>query len=317
MIAPSSEKRKPRVAAIDDDPSMLRLVSLALADDYEVTVYGDPRTALEAFRDGQIPDIVVSDVMMPQMSGFDLHQQARELPQMRSVPFVFLSAMSDRAHQRQGMSQGADDYITKPFRAGELRDALRTRLERTGHLRDGAADGAVLEIASLDGLSFTFQGRRLQWEARKAALLVIYLLEHDRSAPLRELLTALWSEPVQDNTVRVLINRARRMLDGVAEIRVQDEVAWLELNHPFTWDARNFEHSAGSALSAGDPGRIEAAIMLYAGEFLPDLDSPWLDMQRAHYENLYLALLNAAVAKAETAADTEAARARLQAFYGY
>src|SRR5690554_6603236 len=98
-MASASDNRKPRVAAIDDDPSMLRLVSLALSGTYEVTEYSDPRSALEAFQAGDIPDIVVSDVMMPQMVGFDLHERARDLPQMRSVPFVFLSAMSDRVHQ--------------------------------------------------------------------------------------------------------------------------------------------------------------------------------------------------------------------------
>lgn len=315
-MASSSDNRKSRVAAIDDDPSMLRLVSLALSGNYEVTEYSDPRTALEAFQAGEIPDIVVSDVMMPQMVGFDLHERARALPQMRSVPFVFLSAMSDRVHQRRGMSQGADDYITKPFRADELRDAVAVRLERSGSLRDANDADAALEIVSLGGLGLSFQGRRLQWEAHKAALLLLYLLQNERQAPLRDLLGALWSEPVQANTVRVLINRARRMLEGVGEIQVQDEAAHLHIAHAISWDARNFEDAAVSALAASEPVRTEAALKLYVGDFVPDLDSPWLDTQRAHYENLYLALLDAAVETAETEADADAARARLEAWYG-
>ncbi len=315
-MASASDNRKPRVAAIDDDPSMLRLVSLALSGTYEVTEYSDPRSALEAFQAGDIPDIVVSDVMMPQMVGFDLHERARALPQMRSVPFVFLSAMSDRVHQRRGMSQGADDYITKPFRADELRDAVRVRLERTGNLRDSGDIEAAVEIVSLGGLGISFQGRRLQWEAHKAALLLLYLLQNERSAPLRDLQPAMWSEPVQSNTIRVLINRARRMLEGVGEIHVKDEMAHLDIPHAISWDARAFEDAAVSALAATDPLRTEAALKLYAGEFVPDMDSPWLDTQRAHYENLYLALLDAAIETAETDADADAARARLEAWYG-
>ncbi len=309
----SSGNGKPRVAAIDDDFGTLRLVSLALSQDFEVTEYNDPRSALEAFEAGEIPDLVVSDVMMPQMVGFDLHERARTLPQMRSVPFLFLSAMSDRVHQRRGMSQGADDYITKPFRADELRDAVSTRLQRAGSLREH--DSRTLEIASLGGMNLSFGGKRLQWEAKNAALLLLYLLQSGRAVPLRELLDVLWSEPVQANTVRVLINRARRMLEGVGEIRVQDEVAYLELEHAVNWDARMFEDAAVSAISRSDAVKVESALQLYTGEFLPDFDAPWVDEQRGHFENLYLALLDTAVEVAGSEAEAEAARARLEAWY--
>ena len=304
---------KPRVVAIDDDHGTLRLVSLALSPDYEVTEFSDPRSALESFESGEIPDLVISDVMMPQMVGFDLHERARLLPQMRSVPFLFLSAMSDRVHQRRGMSQGADDYITKPFRPEELRDAVSIRLKRADALR---GSDTVLEVASLGGLSLSFGGRRLQWEARKAVLLLLHLLQAGRMVALRDLQTELWTESVQANTVRVLINRARRMLDGVAEIRVHDEAAFLELDHPVQWDARSFEDAAMSAIAHSDPLRVEAALKLYTGEFLPDFDAPWVDEQRAHFENLFMELLEAAVEAAPGEAEAAAARARLEAWYG-
>lgn len=313
VVVAGSKTRKPRVAAIDDDHGTLRLISLALGDDYEVIEYSDPRSALDAFEAGDIPDLVVSDVMMPQMVGFDLHERARLLPQMRSVPFLFLSAMSDRVHQRRGMSQGADDYITKPFRPDELRDAVRARLARADSLR---GSDEVLEIASLGGLGLSFGGRRLQWEARKAVLLLLYLLQAGRLVALRDLLNGLWRERVQDNTVRVLINRTRRMLAGIAEIRVEDETAILDLEHPVAWDARTFEDSAMSAIANADPVRVEAALTLYTGEFLPDSDAPWAEEQRAHYENLYLALLDAAVELAESDTAKELAQARLEAWYG-
>ncbi len=304
---------KTRIAAIDDDHGILRLVSLALEPEFEVIEYSDPRTALEAFENGEIPDLVVSDVMMPQMVGFDLHERARLLPQMRSVPFLFLSAMSDRIHQRRAMSQGADDYITKPFRPEELRDAVNIRLKRASTLRKG---DSILEIASLGGLSLSFGGRRLQWEAHNAVTLLLYLLQVGRMIALRDVQTGLWSDNVQPNTVRVLINRARRMLDGIAEIRVQDETAYLDLDHPVSWDARSFEDAALSAMANSDPLRVESALKLYPGEFLPDYDSPWVDGQRAHYENLYLGLLDAAVELAGTESDAASARARLEAWYG-
>lgn len=133
---------------------------------------------------------------------------------------------------------------------------------------------------------------------------------------LRDLLGNLWSEPVQDNTIRVLINRARRMLDGIADIVVRDEMAFLELDHPVDWDARTFEDAAVAALPTLDPVRIEAAIRLYSGDFLPDFDAPWVDSERAQLEDVYLALLEAAVEAASGEAEAERARARLEAWYG-
>ncbi len=77
-----------------------------------------------------LPDLVVSDWLMPSMDGQDLLEQLREHPPTQNTPFIFLTARSTRKNQREGMMTGADDYLTKPFSADELLTAIASRLER-------------------------------------------------------------------------------------------------------------------------------------------------------------------------------------------
>lgn len=76
------------------------------------------------------PDLVISDVNMPRMNGFELLDRVRSHPQLMLTPFVLLTSLQERKDMRMGMRMGADDYITKPFQSGELRDAVQAQLDR-------------------------------------------------------------------------------------------------------------------------------------------------------------------------------------------
>ncbi|MGI0487403.1 response regulator [Pantanalinema rosaneae CENA516] len=77
-----------------------------------------------------LPDLIICDVMMPEMDGFDVLQRLRQTVTTKMIPFIFLSARSERQDFRQGMELGADDYLTKPFTRAELLQAITTRLNR-------------------------------------------------------------------------------------------------------------------------------------------------------------------------------------------
>jgi DNA-binding response OmpR family regulator/anti-sigma regulatory factor (Ser/Thr protein kinase) len=85
------------------------------------------------------PDIIFCDIGLPGMDGFQVLTAIRALPSGRDVPFVFLTARSDRSDQRRGMGLGADDYITKPFTEREILDAIQARVHRQQPLRDRLA----------------------------------------------------------------------------------------------------------------------------------------------------------------------------------
>lgn len=76
------------------------------------------------------PDIILCDVMMPELDGHEVLSALRQEPETALTPFVFLTALADKGDIRQGMKLGADDYITKPFVCGEVIDAINTRLQR-------------------------------------------------------------------------------------------------------------------------------------------------------------------------------------------
>jgi DNA-binding response OmpR family regulator len=127
---PDGGERAPLLLAVDDDEAVLALVASVLAA-YRVVTFARPDEALAALRGGLRPSLILSDVQMPGMSGFELHVELRRLAPLRSVPFLYLTALDRRDDVRRGMELGADDYLTKPFHPDELREAVRVRLERS------------------------------------------------------------------------------------------------------------------------------------------------------------------------------------------
>lgn len=82
-----------------------------------------------------VPDLIISDIMMPEMDGYDVLQNLANDKRTRDIPFIFLSSMAARAEIRKGMNLGADDYLTKPFEEEELLDAIESRLAKATLLK--------------------------------------------------------------------------------------------------------------------------------------------------------------------------------------
>jgi DNA-binding response OmpR family regulator len=108
------DKERYRVLVIDDDPDILRLMEITLSPTYEVLTTADPMDALEVM-DVFEPDIVVVDIMMPKVTGYQLIELMRKNPKHRNVVVVILSAKQDSLDIKYGYKLGANLYITKPF----------------------------------------------------------------------------------------------------------------------------------------------------------------------------------------------------------
>ena len=249
---------------------------------------------------------------MPGLDGFALHETIRENPVLRSTPFVYMTALDDRDHVRRGMGLGADDYLTKPFTPGELRATVASRLGRTGALRDAA--GSDLVATSLGGLGLTAGGRRLQWEAKKAVELLLYLLDRERRAELGAVRKDLWHHATSDNHLHVLVSRLRKTLGEVATLETVDSELVLRHDGEVRWDAAVFEAAADDALEAPNGPALEGAIRLYAGPFLPGFESPWSDATRTRLEARYIDLLEAAIDVASNDVVRERAQERFDRF---
>ena len=103
-----------RILAVDDDPDVLLFVRTALSSQYEVITATNGPEALDKFREGE-PDLVLLDVMMPGMSGYDVCQEIRKIPGKKNLPIIMLSALDGVDDHKAGYREGATFYLTKPI----------------------------------------------------------------------------------------------------------------------------------------------------------------------------------------------------------
>jgi DNA-binding response OmpR family regulator len=119
-----------RVLVVDDDPVILRLLEVNFEmEGYVVTTASDGVLGLQAARD-QRPDVIVSDVMMPHMNGFELVAALGADAGTDAIPVILLSARAQETDVNDGLHAGADDYVTKPFDPLELIERVQKLLAR-------------------------------------------------------------------------------------------------------------------------------------------------------------------------------------------
>lgn len=117
-----------KVLVIDDDPHIrTSLTDLLQSEYYEVSDADNGRSGLEHAQ-RLLPDIILCDIRLPELDGYEVLKRVRSNPHTSTIPFIFLSASNEIKHIRQGMKLGADDYIPKPFDPMELLEAMRVRL---------------------------------------------------------------------------------------------------------------------------------------------------------------------------------------------
>ena len=167
---PDAGRRQGRVVVADDNADMREYVGRILEPRYEVELVGNGAQALAAIR-RTLPDLVLTDVMMPEMDGSQLLAAIRGDPALRTVPVVMLSARAGEESRSEGLEAGADDYLVKPFSARELlarvdaqlvRAKLRSLEERQAErMRTIFRDAPVgIAILSGPGLRFEFANQR-------------------------------------------------------------------------------------------------------------------------------------------------------------
>ena len=124
----------PRILLVDDEESVQQLLSYPLrSDGYEVVAANDGQEALDRFDEGTF-DLVVLDVMLPRVDGFDV---CRKLRARSAVPIIMLTAKAEEFDKVLGLELGADDYITKPFSMREFRSRVKAVLRRAELVRNG------------------------------------------------------------------------------------------------------------------------------------------------------------------------------------
>lgn len=128
---------KKRILAVDDESDVLLIIKTALiSEGYAVTTASNGPDAL-ALAQEQRPDLIVLDMMMPEMSGFEVLQELRSREETHSVPVIMLTGVSDKSKIRQAIDSGIDYYIVKPFEFHDLISKVRVAISDAENSRLG------------------------------------------------------------------------------------------------------------------------------------------------------------------------------------
>lgn len=184
-------KRRVRVLVVDDEPSLVDAVATALRyEGFDVTEAMTGRAGLAAAQDGSF-DLVVLDVMLPDLDGFGVSRRLRE--DGIDTPVLFLTARDGLEDKSEGFASGADDYLTKPFSLAELVMRVKAVLRRSNH---GASVNDVLTFADLeldiDAHRCTRSGAPIDLTATEFSLLEFFMRNPDRVLSKTQLLDRVW-----------------------------------------------------------------------------------------------------------------------------
>jgi DNA-binding response OmpR family regulator len=211
----SSTPRRRRILVVDDEPRMIHFIRLNLEHDgFEVYEATSGLKALDQFRD-QLPDLILLDVMMPDIDGFETLRLIREIS---NVPVIMLTAKGDEEDRVKGLELGADDYVTKPFSPRELVSRVRAVLRRTE--MPSSLTHEVIEVD--DRLKIDFDRREVWVEnhlvkLRPTEYRLLYHLVQNAGwvVPHEQLLAKVWGYEYRDEThyLRLYINYLRKKLE--------------------------------------------------------------------------------------------------------
>ncbi|MBX6354810.1 MAG: response regulator transcription factor [Micromonosporaceae bacterium] len=200
---------------VEDDPNILELLSASLRfAGFDVTTVTSGAEAVSAARDVR-PDLVVLDIMLPDLDGFEVIRRMREGG--RRTPVVFLTARDATEDKIRGLTLGGDDYVTKPFSLEELTARIRAVLRRTA----GEPTPSRLTFADLELDEETHEvyraGRRVQLSPTEFKLLRYLMLNANRVLSKAQILDHVWNYDFRgdDNIVESYISYLRRKVDNV------------------------------------------------------------------------------------------------------
>jgi signal transduction histidine kinase len=124
---------KPRVLIVDDEPVNIKMLGQILQQEYEISIATGGPTALEILFAVELPDLILLDIIMPEMDGYEVCQHIQSDPRTQNIPIVFITAKNEDADETKGFDMGAVDYITKPFHPAIVKARIRTQLDLKQH----------------------------------------------------------------------------------------------------------------------------------------------------------------------------------------
>ena len=206
-----------RILVVDDEPDVTELLKYKFEQEgYRCDVINDPLLFVGRARDFE-PDLMILDIMMPELSGLQLCRIARGDPAMKDIPIVFLTARGEAEDRVTGLESGAEDYISKPFNTKELLLRVGKILNR-GVKPAEAAKGACIQISGVvideDLHELTVDGKSVVLTATEFRLLKLLMERKGRVQTREHLLVNVWhyDTDIETRTVDTHVRRVREKL---------------------------------------------------------------------------------------------------------
>ena len=212
-----------KILLVDDEVDILEFLKYNLEqDNFEVLVSSNGKDALKKI--AQKPDLIVLDIMMPEMDGFEVYEQIKKNKEYQEIPIIFLTAKSGETDEIKGLDLGASDYIQKPISPKKLIARIKSNLRKTPAIEKKSKGLENLKIGPLeiDVEKFAVKiDTRQKFFPRKEFQLLYYLASNPGKVINREtLLKEIWGNDVYviDRTIDVHIRKIREKLGKHSEI---------------------------------------------------------------------------------------------------
>ena len=205
-----------RILVVDDEPQLTRVLRTGLKSrGYDVRAAADGLAGFEAFNDWH-PDLVITDLAMPNVDGLELCRRLRAISQ---VPIIVLSAKGEEKTKVEALDSGADDYVTKPFGIDELLARVRASLRRASAPAITEATQTTLDSGDfhvdLETREITVRGKSIHLTPKEFDLLVYFIKHSGKVLTHRTLLAALWGGNYveQNEYLRVFVGNLRKKIE--------------------------------------------------------------------------------------------------------
>lgn len=216
------EENMKRILVVDDEQDLCEILKFNLeTEGYEVETANSAEEALEM--DIASFDLLLLDVMMGGMSGFQLAKQLKDNPMTANVPIIFLTARDTENDTVTGFNIGADDYISKPFSIREVMVRVRAVLRRTAEQTGDADESKIINYQglqlNLNKKTVSIDGEAIPFTKTEFELLRLFLEERGKVFSRQELIDRVWPKDVMvlDRTVDVNITRMRKKIGKFAK----------------------------------------------------------------------------------------------------
>ncbi len=205
-----------KILIVDDEIDIIELLSYNLKkENFTVVAAMNGKEAIQ-IASKMKPDIILMDVMMPEMDGIEACRQIKALPQLKNTPLIFLTARGEEFSELAGFEAGADDYIIKPIKPRVLISRLKAILRRN---QSDAATPGRMEFADLkidrETFTVTYLGKALQFPKKEFELLSLLASKPGKVFTREQILESIWGDDVLvvDRTIDVHIRKIREKLD--------------------------------------------------------------------------------------------------------